>query len=572
MPAKSVKHITAALIAVLMAACSVRPEGVPAPPCVADNECSDGQLCFAEGCSDPGKGVVAEITSGTSNGQWPQDIAIPDRTLGKGAGSVNSPGFSVNDQSFALPLPITIKGEFQQQRAANPNSTDLIIYSRPVVVRASGESVLIPGLARSFRQVFEKPERGYFEMILGSGKFTLTATPEDTSVPPVTVSNVSVNSVETPPSFPITFPAVEGSLAVSGRVLKRIDANVIPVVEDPLIGVRIDIQAFDASAKAAISQRFPVSSTGDFTMTLSPAALKLKEVLFVVSPRSTDDVLPVREFAISLPISRAIDLEFGDFGVSQDLSGSVTDSAGNPVAGAQVLIDGTLRPGAHFRSQLAVTKSDGTFSLAALPTTDTAQLSFVVVPPATSPAATTRAAVRLTASKDRLLPSPSKIVCRKRVIVSGSVVLATGEPADASLVRAIYQPNQSANSILGVDDVTVMPDAQGQFALALDDGVWRLEVERANSPLASRLIEVHSIDDKGDPVAQQQGPVIALSRGIKVSGQIKQMSLTGLATSQSAARIRFFRVGASSGKPVSILLGSAVTDSSGRYEVLLPAK
>jgi hypothetical protein len=62
------------------ASCSFGPLA-GAPHCTEDSQCNSGQICFPDGCGDPGKGLVVEVTSNTRNGQHEQDFAISDGSL-----------------------------------------------------------------------------------------------------------------------------------------------------------------------------------------------------------------------------------------------------------------------------------------------------------------------------------------------------------------------------------------------------------------------------------------------------------------------------------------------------------
>jgi hypothetical protein len=542
----------AALIAFFCCSCSNGSNGLR-PLCNGDSECGSGQLCFAEGCADPGKNVVAEITTGTSAGQWPTDIAIEDGELGPG-------------QDFKLLDSLFVKGTFEQQNSTNPQSIDRVAYLRPVVVRAVGASTLIPGLARSFKQEFDRPERGYFEMRVGDGTFTFTATPADVTVPPVVLSAVRLSDRSQTPAFPITFAAVEGSINLPGRILKKIDVTVVPNVAEPVTAARLDIQAF-SSSREAISQRFPVSTLGDFNITLSPSALKLKEVLFVVSPRSSDDVAPVRELSVPTPLPTSLDLEFGDFGSPQEVSGLMLDSQGAPVVGAQVVVEGLLRQGATFRSGFAITDAKGRFSLRVLVTSAISQLSLTAVPPSQAMAAALRIPVEVTAKGQTLELRPNTIVCKNRIGVQGRAELNPGQGADTTLVRASYQAKENSTSLLALDDVATTSDRDGNFALHLDEGIWRLELSRNNAPLTTRLIEVKGRDSQGLSINEQLISPIVLAKGVRVSGFVRSA-----AAIVAEARVRFFRVTSVDGKPSAILLGSAIADPTGKYEVLLPTK
>ena len=119
------------LTLVLVASGCGRPSAAP-PICTSDAQCDSGQLCFAEGCGDPGKGIVVEVEGGALNGQFAHDFAVE-------AGKLSA----VAD--FPIGPPLSISGEFQRERSASSNPLDRTSYTEAVVLRAVGESTLLPG-------------------------------------------------------------------------------------------------------------------------------------------------------------------------------------------------------------------------------------------------------------------------------------------------------------------------------------------------------------------------------------------------------------------------------------------
>ena len=166
------KSLLPLTLLVLSAGCASPPsKGMPV--CSSDDECLvSGQLCFAEGCGDPGKNIVVEVQGGAINGQFARDFPFATGTLGA-------------NQDFDLRSPLSVSGEFQRDRSSSSNPLDRTAYTDPVVVRAVGQSTLLPGISRTFEARFDKPERGSFEMKVGAGDFVVTAMPSDRTVPPV---------------------------------------------------------------------------------------------------------------------------------------------------------------------------------------------------------------------------------------------------------------------------------------------------------------------------------------------------------------------------------------------------
>ena len=145
---------------VFLAACtSVR--GDP-PRCLTDNDCASGTICFVDGCGDPTRDLAVEVTGGSTTGLFPQDFEVKE--LGTA-------------QDFYLPGPITIGGSFQRERTANVDPTQRSIYTEEVLVRATGESVTLPGITRTYQARFSQSDRGTFSLGGGRGGESGTAMP-----------------------------------------------------------------------------------------------------------------------------------------------------------------------------------------------------------------------------------------------------------------------------------------------------------------------------------------------------------------------------------------------------------
>jgi hypothetical protein len=552
--------------ALALAGCAAAPN-TQVVACTSDAECGAGQLCFAEGCGDPGKGIVVELGGDPVGGLYARDVPIADGTLGK-------------DRNFDLGSPLLVTGEFQREKSGNIDPTNRTFYNEPVVLRAIGQSELIPGISRVFEQRFDRPERGRYTMNVGAGKFRLTAWPVDPSVPPASSDNVAVEPMMNAPDVTFAFPAVEGAVTLSGRLIKRLDATQVPNVEIALTQTTMDLQAFDPSTKEALSQRFPVSSTagssqGDFTITLGPRAKELPAVLLVASPRDASSLpTPTKSFLIEAPFPNAVTLELGDFGDAVPLKGQVIDHAGQPVADAQVLLQGVVAGGGTYRSRVVMTDATGTWKVTTLVNAPDQALSLIVIPPPMSDSAVTRVAVKFDPVTGQL--DKSTVTCDQRLTVSGLVVTPEGEPARNVGVRALEHVaniDSGAERPFPLDPVEVLTDDAGAFTLKLDPATWRFEFVSSDLPLASRLVTVRSqTDANGELVNQVALPTVSLAKGRTVSGVVTgTVSLTANAPVPYTT-LRFFRVTAVEGRASAILLGSTVADDKGHYTVVLPSR
>ncbi len=236
--------------AVVLLGCACANTGyLPTNTCTTDLECPAQQLCFAEGCGDPGSDIVVEVSGAGLTNQFARDFTIANGTLGA-------------TYDFNLGAPLLVIGEFQRERGGSPDPTNRASYTDPIRLIANGFSELIPGTARSFEQRFDAPLRGTYQLLIGAGNFNVTAIPVDPSVPPVIASNIVVRSGQAPPVVNFVFPSVDGAVTLSGRLLKTIDTSTVPARETALTDANsaFDVQAFDPSTHLPLSQRFPASS------------------------------------------------------------------------------------------------------------------------------------------------------------------------------------------------------------------------------------------------------------------------------------------------------------------------
>lgn len=561
------KRLVLGAMALLVAGCSMgAPSGSAAILCNSDAECPSGQLCFAEGCLDPGRGIVVEVRGDPQAGLYAHDVPIADGTLGK-------------ERNFDLGAPIQMTGEFQREKTGAVDPTNRTFYNDPVVLRAVGFSELIPGVSRAYEQRFDRPERGRYAMSTGEGLFRLTAWPDDPSVPPASVNNLSVNASSPPPDVTFAFPAVEGAVTISGELFSRYDTTQIPHVAIALTDVSLDVQAFDPDSREPLSQRFPVSSQGFFTITLGPRAKALPAVQFVVTPRTNAAPTPSKTFLVEAPFPNSVILEFGEYGPPVEVEGQALDSTGAPIAQAQVLIEGEAIGGGDFRSQVVLTDGEGRFTLQSLASPDGQSLSLVVIPPPASDGRVVQAAVtKIPVKVDGVSKTldPAVVTCDDRMSVVGQVLTPAGEPAIAVGVRATEQvatTEPGAERPFPLDPVEVLTTVDGRFELKLDPATWRIEFVAAGLPLASRQVTVRPIvDANGERQMNVTLPPVTLSQGRTVTGLVTGTVSLKANAPVASSPVRFYRVTSIEGTPAAILLGSTVTNDEGRYTIVLPSR
>lgn len=529
--------------------------------CTSDAQCVSGQLCFAEGCGDPGTGIVVEVTGGTLSSYGARDFAIADGALTRA-------------QNFDLGEALAVSGSFLRERSAEPNPLYRTTYTQPVSLRAVGQSLLLPGIKRVLQTRIAAPEGGFYEVKLPSGQFQLTAFADDVAVPPVTAEQL-IEPAAPATSQNFVFAAADGAPALTGQLIKTTDSSLVPpepvLLSADYVGgtaPTVELQLLDATTNQPVSQRFPVSSsTGEFSIIVSPQA-RTQSLLLVAAPSDPGAPVPTKRFTLPSPLPAAISLEYGDFGQPGELSGALLDSAGAPIAEAQVLLEGPVEGDGTFRSRLVTTGADGAFTITAIPSRVGDNFTLYAVPPRTSRAAYTSVAVTAAWKDGVFTLTPGTITLADRPRVTGRVLEPDGVTGAANVtIHAIAQDSTGSGS-LPLDEVDAVTAADGTFELPMDPYVWRFEfLPGIDTPLSSRLVTI-SAGGAGQPVALAD---VVLSRGRTVTGLVTAtVNHSAKPTEASYAQLRFFRVQTFDGVPASILLGTATADEHGNYQVLLP--
>jgi hypothetical protein len=553
--------VTLSLIAAGVVASSCAAVSQTPPRCLTDTDCGDQLICFPDGCGDPTRGLAVEITGGSTFGLFPQDFEIAQ--LG-------------TTQDFEIKGALTIVGSFQRERTAGVDPSQRSIYTDEVVVRASGESTVLPGLARNYQARFAMTDRGTFSMNVGQGTFTVTASPVSLEVPPQTFSNISV-SPDTGATVNFAFASVEGASTLAGRLIRK--RVTVPVPAELYITQdAMDLQAFDPATGDPLSQRVETSTgrpgaRGDFILVLSPQANQLPAIELVASAREAGALVPTRRFLLPRPFLSNLTLELGDFGEPiRMVPGQVLGSDGQPLSGATVILEGRVSGGSTFRSQPATTDTDGRFMLDLLPPDQRFTLTVFPRPGARSAVTQQQVKVQNAPGSTPSLDPPT-VRCNERILVSGEVRLPDGVPAPLIAVRAIE--TSLGTRALPLDDVDGLTDLDGKYQLALDAGNWRLEfIPSVQLPQASRLITVSAAaaTSSGSMGLSQTFAPITLPRGRRLTGTVTSTLSTNGPQPLVNAQVRFFRVTRIEGKPAAVALGAGITNGSGTYSVILPTR
>ncbi len=547
----------------LVSGCGFAPSAPQVLLCSSDAECGEGQVCFPDGCGDPFKNVVVEVTVNNGTGHYAQDFPVPS--------PMNAA--SVNIEAFP---PVVLTGEMVQ-RVSTPNGIEGQLYQAPVVVRAQGVSALIPGVARNYEVTISQPERGAYALYLGTGRYTVSVYPADMSIPPAIARQVVVNA-DTANALNFSFPALEELLIIGGRLIKNRQLGSPGGDEVAITQTTMDIQAFDAATGLPLSQRVPVSSgfsgsRGDFVMGVDPAANALGSLSLVATPRepSPTVMVPEKTFTLLKPYPANPILELGDFGDPLlGVKGDVVSSNGVPIEGALVKLEGTVMGGGHYRAATVMTDSNGQFSVNLLPNGPNQSYTATTIPPGNSPSGLWTLPVRATSNTaNQPLLTPSRMNCPDKVLVVGTLLRPTREPATAVKVMA-YQKgiNQAPTTI------AASTDPLGRFTLALDPGDYELQfLPGADLPRMSRVITVkrEAPTDGGLTSKTLDLKEFVLSRGRIVRGVITAKQSQGAAALPAPnAVVRFFRVAKLNGKESALLLSETVANARGEYSVVMP--
>lgn len=535
-----------ALLAVLASAGCALLEDAPDPSqlvCRSDDECGVNEVCFPDGCGDPGRDIVVEVVPNPQEGRHAQDFRVEELRP---------------QQDLELFDAAGVKG--QVMRATSLPAADggvaMRSYNEPLHLRATGESLLLPGVTRQYDATLV-PINGTWELPVGTGAYTVTLTAEDLEMPPVRGSSRVEPGAQAP--LELVLPAADTLVRLNGKVERE---------SGVLVDAPLEIQALDADL-APLSQRVPVTrGTGDFTVVIPREVAGRSAVLLRVTATRAAPWVPQKTFTVDPRAPLATPLVMGDYGTPVRVTGRVVGLDGRPVAGATVALQGEVGGGGTFHGPLATTGPEGRFTADTLPAAPGGTLSLVVVPPPGSTSGLTVQPVEVPRA-GATLPD---VLCPNRRLVQGKL-LQPDNATPAPGVRVVAEPvgqvpgwprPPAGGEALGTTD------AAGAFELRLDPAVYRVDfVPTENLPRVSRTVTVLP----GEAPATQELATLPLQKGRTVSGRVMERAAdAGTASGVPYASIRFYRVVTLEGRPSTVLLSQAVSDQQGRYTALIPVR
>ncbi len=545
--------IFGAIVGALLTGCSFAPEGSigldPIVSCSSDDECGGAQVCFPDGCGDPGTDIAVEVQPSAASGQLAQDFQV----------------FDVRPVlDFQAAQPSVLTGEISQVSLEGAQAS----YVGDVTISASGESIVIPGRQRS-AQLTVTLEQGVFSVPIPSGLFTVSVQPMTGLAVPLYEPNVVVQPGDAA-HVPFIMPSVAQLQRLDGRLVLNADTS------EPITATLMEVQAFDTETGLPISQKAQVSSgqagsTGDFILYFK-APPGARAIHLKSSPRDPTAFVPSKTFFVELDEKGASPFELGEFGLPATVSGVVTGTDTRPLPKATVYLEGKVGGGGSYKSASVTTDEFGLFTLTSLPSAKGGELRLWIVPPSTSGSGLS--AVRVHIPKEGIqlgtLVAPDKIPVRGDLF-RPDFSPAAGVPVEARAVQKLEDHPLPDGVIRGSTNDT------GAFTLRLDPGVYRFDFLPSDGyPRASRFVTVRpEPSSDGEGVLTQQLPPFSLSRGRRVTGKISSIpDRLGLSPFSPApyATVKFFRVAQVEGKPTSFLLAEGVADATGTYSVLLPTR
>lgn len=516
--------------------------------CQRDDDCGGGEVCFVDGCGSADENVAIEVTPNSSASRAPQDFLRAEIH---------------RSEDFVIEKASALVGSVLQR--STDAATQPTPYTGAVTLTLSGQSSFVPTITRTFSAKVTPGTGGAFRLAAGTGIYNLTATPADESIPLFVADGQQIQPGQDTP-ITVQLSAPDSAIAITGNLFYTRNGK----VDEKLPGQMV-LQAIDPISRRALSQRTsPKGGDASFTLYVDPSVGLGAPIGIRAFSLQQEKLIPEKTFiTTATPGPLAAPLQMGDFGEAVQVSGTLKDRRGVAIAGATVFIEGRAVGGGTFRTQAAQTDTNGLFNLKSLVGENTAALTFWAVPPAKSTAGILQTPAVVSPSGLSAAP-----VCPDKVRVVGKVTFPEGSVPSA---RLMAEPLQAISGHpLPRDGGEIVVFAGQPFSLPLDPGVYRLTLVPVDSlPRVVRILTVPAVDVSSTDMPELNLPdPYVLEKGRTLTGSVYAYADPSAEspTLLPGAQLRFFKVFTDGASTSASLIGEAVTDSRGVYNVVLPGR
>lgn len=507
--------------------------------CSRNSDCSGEQICFVDGCGDPGEDVVAEVIPSGTNQPFPEDFAL---------GTVSAV------QDLQIVGPSTVGGPVLQNIDLPDGGVGTVPYTDSLSVIAEGQGLALPGPKLQYEALLT-PDKGLYSLEVTGGTYSVSAYPRDLTIPPVVQSGEHVAPGD---AFALgfTFSAPSQRLFVQGKVAK---AEGLPV------DVGLAVQAFDTNSEP-LSQKVGFDG-GAFAVMLASAARSASSFVLTFSSLEPSSPAPQKSFTVAMPGGADAGVYLlGDYGTAFNATGRILNSLGLPLASVPVHLEGTVYGGGTYVSPTVLTDTDGNFSLLTLPSEVPGNFQLIAIPPYPS----TSGLFSEPTPVSRAAPDLGSFRAPDRIILKGGVRLPDGVTpvADVTVTAVPVGPLTPLRPVPPQGDKATT-DPLGNFSLTVDPADYRLDfVGNRVTPWLSTFARV---DGTVNPV---QLPLAVLFNGRQLTGVVTRVEKGRSRAPQPVplAFVRFYRKVEDLGSLRAIPLAQGFTDPRGNYKVTIPTR
>jgi hypothetical protein len=504
-----------------LAACSLRDPRTSAPSCATNAQCGRHDICFLGECRLPAANlsvVQVEVRppAGSQFGVRGQQLDLSRSVL--------------ND--VALAVALGADGSVTQEQ--DDGGTAPVAGA---ILTWTDHAPVIPDRVEQVTAVTDS-DGGYGGARISQGSWQVLVQPP-APLPPLRTA-----------PFDTTAPVLDFVLPRTSA-LQRLDGVLTGPDDGGVAGA--SVTAVDAQG-IAISAPSVSEADGGYTLYLPPSP---PPVAILIGPQADTDAgvaaAALDPFPTYPPVPYLASITI-DLPATATLNGTVLDSQGAPVPAARVYVRNVNKPWTLARSVItngagayAVTLRAGDYVVQAAPSTD-----------ANSPALSAQQSITLPAA------APLNLNCPPKVVRVGQVLTADGRFVGANFqILATRVPDGLVTTRAAPPTAT---DPYGIFSLVGDPGRWQITVvPPAGSNLPRNIVQVDlSAADPGPSAL----PAIRISPPLEVVGTVTDSSPPAQAVGIGGAMVSFFSLDASGQH--SLFLGSALTDSKGRYAAILP--